>query len=265
LYEILRNLRRGAKVLDLGSSTGSFTASDFPEIVAIRLDNKPVPTDDPRGIVQGDAARLPFPDRSFDAVIANHSLEHVSELDRTIEEIARVVRSDGALYVAVPDASTFTDRVYRWLHHGGEHVNAFVSAPELSGLIARETGLRLVATRTLHSSLTFLCRRHYGPRPPRKLWLFGNGNLRFLVFVNYALRVCDRLFSTRLSVYGWAFYFGRIAEPVDTVPWSNVCANCGTGHSAASLQANGWVREWTWPRSYACPACRGWNVFTKDG
>ena len=70
-----------------------------------------------------------------------------------------VIRPGGALYVAVPDASTVTDKVYRWLGRGGGHVNAFVSAADVAERVERGTGLGLAATRTLCSSLSFLNRR----------------------------------------------------------------------------------------------------------
>jgi ubiquinone/menaquinone biosynthesis C-methylase UbiE len=47
--------------------------------------------------VQADAARLPFPDGSFDTVISNHSLEHMDALDPVLHEIGRVVRRGGSL------------------------------------------------------------------------------------------------------------------------------------------------------------------------
>jgi SAM-dependent methyltransferase len=78
-------------------------------------------------IVQGDALHLPFPDSTFTAVISNHSLEHFDHLEGALHEIGRVVRPQGALFVSVPDASTFCDRLYRWLAKGSGHVNAFTS------------------------------------------------------------------------------------------------------------------------------------------
>ncbi len=47
-----------------------------------------------------DAQALPFPDRSFDAVIANHMLYHVPNLDRALGEFARVLKNSGTLYSA---------------------------------------------------------------------------------------------------------------------------------------------------------------------
>ncbi len=47
-----------------------------------------------------DAQDLPFPSNRFDAVIANHMLYHVPDLERSLAEIARVLRPEGKLYAA---------------------------------------------------------------------------------------------------------------------------------------------------------------------
>ena len=67
-------------------------------------------------------ASLPFQDASFDAVISNHSLEHFEQLQPALQELGRVLRPNGSIFIAVPDASTFADRLYRWLARGGGHV-----------------------------------------------------------------------------------------------------------------------------------------------
>ena len=43
-----------------------------------------------------DVQKLPFPDASFDAVIANHMLFHVDDRPRALGELARVLRPGGA-------------------------------------------------------------------------------------------------------------------------------------------------------------------------
>lgn len=50
---------------------------------------------DRAGYVVADVQELPFPDASFDAVIANHMLFHVEDRPRALAEIARVLRPDG--------------------------------------------------------------------------------------------------------------------------------------------------------------------------
>ena len=266
MHEILRNLDPGAIVLDLGSgSNGSVDPAHYPGLRIIRLDNQfpMLPCSD--GFVQGDGALLPFRNRSFDAVIANHCLEHIDDLTSALTEIGRVLRANGSLYASVPDASTLTDHIYQWIFAGGGHVNGFRSGSELEERITASTGMKPVASRVLYTSLIFLGRHRYYPRPPRRVRLFGNGNLTFIAWLTYALRRFDQLFGTRTSVYGWAFYFGAISEPIETAPWTNVCVNCGTGHSSASLEANNQIGRTSMAMPfYLCPACRCWNLFTQD-
>ena len=52
--------------------------------------------------VRGDATRLPFPDESFDRVIASEVLEHVDSDQAALGELTRVLRPGGVLAVTVP-------------------------------------------------------------------------------------------------------------------------------------------------------------------
>lgn len=58
--------------------------------------------------IEGDALHLPFADGEVDELRAIDVLEHISyrETDRALKEWARVLHSEGALYVQVPDAET---------------------------------------------------------------------------------------------------------------------------------------------------------------
>lgn len=249
--ELLASLSPGSRVLDLGARSGSFE-TDRADLSIVRLDLE-VPSSRRRGgaYVSGDAARMPFADASFDAVISNHSLEHFAELDRTLREIGRVLRPGGALYVAVPDATTLTDRIYRWLGRGGGHVNAFRRPEDVIGAVERGTGLAHRGTRPLISGLSFLNARNFSSRPPRKIALFAFGNERFLAALLWTLKWIDRAAGTRLSHYGWAFYFGRFPMPRPGEIWRDVCVRCGAGHPPSRI-----------PRRFAyhCPACGGWNL-----
>lgn len=261
MHELLRSLAPGARILDLGARSGSFNPALCPEALVVRLDLERPSSYEGVPTVQADAGSLPFADRSFDVVISNHSLEHMIDLDAVLAEIARVVCRTGSLYVAVPDSTTVSDRVYRWVYHGGGHVNPFESADDLDVRIRRHVGLKPAGRRTLHTSFAFLERSHFKPRPPRRMWLFLNGSYTAIVILGYVARLLDRVLGARFSVYGWALYYGRVDGGVETQAWTNVCARCGSAQPDGGLQP---VRVIGPIRSYRCPACGSWNLYTRD-
>lgn len=256
--EILEQLPSGTRVLDLGSASGSF-ARERTKAITIRLDRE-CHGKDRENVLIGDAAHLPFADGRFQAVISNHSLEHFEELERCLREVGRVISPRGALFVSVPDASTLTDKLYRWLASGGGHVNPFVSPESVIRVVEDYTGLKHVATKGLCSSLSFLNRRNSpAPRPKRTLLIGGGFEWTLRAYVWFSRRV-DRLLGTRLSIYGWAFYFGEVSRKVNTTTWLNVCVRCGSGASALFLRRLVKVRLFVL-KSYACPSCGASNPF----
>jgi hypothetical protein len=146
MQEILFNLPPNSLVLDLGCQMGSFDAAAFA-FATVRVDLR-TEAGGPRGaFVQADAAKLPFRQKVFDAVICNHGLEHFKEPGFAMQEIGRVLKRDGALFVSVPDATTFQDRLYRWLAKGGGHVNLFDNPGELARKLTWYSGLPHVAAQ----------------------------------------------------------------------------------------------------------------------
>jgi SAM-dependent methyltransferase len=264
MLPLIGNLPARARVLDLGAGPGSFPCERL-DVVVVRLD-----LEKPHRLGQGsyvlaDAASMPFRQACFDLVVSNHSLEHFIELDATVREIGRILKPDGILYVAVPDATTLTDRIYRWLGRGGGHVNPFRSAEEVAALINRLTGLPLRSTTLLFSSLSFLNRHNFITRPPRRIALFAFGNETFLATSIWILRGLDRRCGTKWSRYGWCFRFGNLTgdEPVEV--WVNVCVRCGSGHSEAYLRKHTTICRLAglFP-TYRCPGCGGFNFLTPE-
>lgn len=255
MVNLIESLPPGARVLDLGARTGSFSTTRG-DLCIVRLDLEIAPLRKPGAYVSGDAARMPFASAVFDAIISNHSLEHFCELDATVCEIGRVIKRTGVLYVAVPDSTTLTDRIYRWLGKGGGHVNPFRSPQEVARLVETRARLPLRATTLLFSSLSFLNVHNFVARPPRKIALFAFGNEYFLAGLLHLLRSLDGVLGTRFSVYGWSFYFGNIERPAEGEAWPNVCVRCGAGSPEEYLRATGVVRN----GMYRCPACGGFNL-----
>lgn len=259
MYEILTSLPPGSVVLDLGSGSGSFPRGILP-LKVIRADLAPV-SGGGEIAVACTASALPFATNSFQAVILNHSLEHFEGLGDCVSEIARVLAPEGYLYVAVPDASTLTDRFYRWVARGGGHVNLFTNPRQLIEMFTTRTETPHSGTRTLFTSWSFLNRKNSPARPPRKLLLLLGGNESFLRLLSLVFRWADRLLRTRLSVYGWALYFGKGLN-IEEDGWSNVCVRCGSGHSRSVLTRSRIRRRFLVLDSYSCPQCGTENWFT---
>jgi SAM-dependent methyltransferase len=260
MMDILDRLPPGSLVLDLGARTGSFSITGTG-ISVVRLDLEAPPAGASGAYVRADAARLPFRGGCFDAIVANHSLEHFADLEGSVREIGRVARRGGIVYVSVPDAGTLTDRVYRWLGRGGGHVNAFRRPADVIGPMEKLARLPHRSTTVLFSSFAFLNAHNFTARPPRKIALFAFGNERFLAWFTWALRVLDRALGTRLSVYGWAFHFGGAAPESVREAWINVCVRCGSGAAEDYLRHAGAVRRVLGAmESYTCPqcGCRNW-------
>jgi len=167
-------------------------------------------------------------------------------------------------FVTVPDATTLTDRLYRLLAGGGGHVNRFRSSDEVASFITAQTGLACQGRRTLFTSFSFLHPANRGQRRNRRLWLLLGAGERTLRLVVWLLRAIDRRYGTRLSVYGWAFHFGAVAEAPPPGPWTNVCIRCGAGHPSAQLLAAGLVNRRRFVSEYRCPGCGTRNYFTDD-
>jgi ubiquinone/menaquinone biosynthesis C-methylase UbiE len=101
--------------------------------------------------VVGDALALPYPDGTFDCVIASEILEHVPADDNAINELIRVLKVGGTLAVTVP--RWLPERVC-WLlsdeYHNNEggHVRIY-RASKLRAKVTR-SGMRFVHAHYAH-------------------------------------------------------------------------------------------------------------------
>jgi demethylmenaquinone methyltransferase/2-methoxy-6-polyprenyl-1,4-benzoquinol methylase len=101
-------LPKGAVVLDLACGTGDFSR------LGVRRGYRVVGADLSAGmlaangegtpVVEADAARLPFPDGTFDGVVCGYALRNFTDLEATLAESARVLRPGGRLAALEVDA-----------------------------------------------------------------------------------------------------------------------------------------------------------------
>jgi SAM-dependent methyltransferase len=102
---LLPLLRPGMRMLDLGCGPGSITAglheAVAPGGIAIGVDLHPGPA--PVPLVCADINRLPFPDRTFDAVFLCAVLQHVADPCAVLVEARRLCRPGAVIGVADAD------------------------------------------------------------------------------------------------------------------------------------------------------------------
>lgn len=114
---LLPHLRPGMRLLDAGCGGGSITVGLVAAVapgVVVGLDLEPHRLVEARQratdrevtnlrLIAGDVYRLPFPDRSFDAVLAHHVLQHLRDPLAALREFHRVLRPGGVAGIRDPD------------------------------------------------------------------------------------------------------------------------------------------------------------------
>jgi len=174
-------LQAGDRVLDLGCGAGrhAFEAARLgAQVVACDLDLAELK--DVRGLfgamaeageigargaggspqsgggvaVNGDALRLPFPDATFDRIIASEVMEHIPDDAGAAAELARVLRPGGTIAVTVPSwlpeqiCWALTDE-YHAPHVPGGHVRIYTESTLRRRL--RDAGLKPGAAHHAHA------------------------------------------------------------------------------------------------------------------
>jgi SAM-dependent methyltransferase len=93
-------LRRGARVVAF-----DYDEAELKDVAAMAeaMDQAgDIPAPGGSATTRGDATRLPFPDGSFDRIIAAEVLEHIPDDEAAVRELARVLRPGGTMAVTVP-------------------------------------------------------------------------------------------------------------------------------------------------------------------
>jgi SAM-dependent methyltransferase len=126
-YEVL-GLHAGDRLLDIGCGFGRHSyealrqgamtiASDYSLVelqevdgtVRAMADQGELPNPSISASCNGDVTKLPFPDGSFDHIIASEILEHIPDDSAALTELTRVLRPGGRLAATVP--ATLPERI----------------------------------------------------------------------------------------------------------------------------------------------------------
>lgn len=68
---------------------------------------------------QIDIQNIPFPDETFDIIIANHMLYHIPDLTKALSEVKRVLKTGGKFY----STTNGNGGIYPFLHNALKHFN----------------------------------------------------------------------------------------------------------------------------------------------
>ncbi|MDF2956151.1 MAG: 2-polyprenyl-3-methyl-5-hydroxy-6-metoxy-1 [Candidatus Alkanophagales archaeon MCA70_species_2] len=112
---IMEHVGRGKKVLDVGCGDGyvsSILVGDN-EVFGLDIAESAIEEARRRGIkaVVSNLESIPFPDKSFDVILALDILEHLFDPIRVLREAGRVLKDDGILLVSVPNAANIYSRI----------------------------------------------------------------------------------------------------------------------------------------------------------
>jgi SAM-dependent methyltransferase len=99
---------QGYKILDIGSGNGGISEylNVHNEVFSVDVQDVRVSPDNGIPFVQVSDEHLPFEDDYFDIVLSHHVIEHVGDQYLHLNEIYRVLMSEGACYMATPNKSS---------------------------------------------------------------------------------------------------------------------------------------------------------------
>ncbi|GBG39104.1 class I SAM-dependent methyltransferase [Mycobacterium montefiorense] len=142
--------RRGADVIAFDRDEDELQSVDA--ILKAMAEGGEAPAAASAQTVVGDALKLPYPDQTFDCVIASEILEHITQDDEAIVELIRVLKVGGMLAVSVP---RWLPEQVCWLlsdeYHAnlGGHIRIY-RASELRDKIA-DSGMDLTHSHHAHA------------------------------------------------------------------------------------------------------------------
>jgi SAM-dependent methyltransferase len=264
LHELVAAAPPGARVLDAGCGPGSWPYAERPDLRITAFDIKfpPGPPAKREGVdvLRAALERLPLRDGPFDLVVCHYVLEHVTRLADCCDELARLTRPGGTLYLAVPRAAAFDDRLYRFAGHFAkyallkfgkriEHQQRF----DLPGLLGRFGGRGFVLT-----AHAFVPAGFSWMNDPRTKWLQGPftdalARLHRLLGIDLAREANFVLAFRRIGAPAAAPVARGGAALAGARRVTHVCRECGE-HSVLEPPK-------PWPPRWECPWCGKPNPF----
>src|SRR5450432_1375499 len=116
---IERHLTPLSQVLDIGAGSGRQShfhySGKVARFVCIDVSDEVLQNPNLDEAFCCDAAKMPFPDNSFDIVFSDYVFEHLPEPDRAVQEIFRVLKPGGRFFVRTPNKWHYVPIIARLL------------------------------------------------------------------------------------------------------------------------------------------------------
>lgn len=191
--KVIKNIGQDKIVVNLGSGPKKIRED------VINIDFYPFANVD----ILADITKLPFRDGSVDVVISEFVLEHLKNPQAVVNEIKRVLKSSGLVYIALPFVASFhssPDDYYRWSKEGLKEL--------LKDFEEIESGIRCGPTSAMVSVIndwlaTILS---FGLRPLQQFLLI------FFMVITFPLKAFDYLISKFPSAQNIAYGFYYIGK-----------------------------------------------------
>ncbi|TAL69082.1 MAG: methyltransferase domain-containing protein [Bacteroidetes bacterium] len=141
VIEKAKEVPAGASILDIGAGTCPYRANfshcnykahDFKKYHGVMLGNT---TEYGKIDYESDIASIPVPGESFDYILCTEVLEHVPEPIKAVEEMTRIIKPGGKIFITAPLGSGLHQLPYHY--YGGY-------TPEWYKLMAERFNLNLI-------------------------------------------------------------------------------------------------------------------------
>jgi len=201
----------GGRILDVGCGSGAFLykmQSAGMEAFGVELSPDGAREAQRLGLKVkcGTLEQQKYPSNYFDVITLNHVFEHVPSPMRTLRELKRILKPDGRIIIAVPNARSLACKLFG-RHWASLDAPRHLSIPTPRGMriAAEQAGLNLKKVRFIsfpfqfQASLAYVF--HPGARVPLdKTWL-GESRLAYwllfpLVYLVDFLRIGDVIETT---------------------------------------------------------------------
>lgn len=125
-YSIALDFVKGKRVLDIASGEGygsNLLAKVADQVVGVDISYEAIKYSKEKYIkknlrfVEGSVYKIPFDSNYFDVVVSFETLEHISDHNKMVSEIKRVLRPDGILIISTPEKVEYSNR--------GKYVNPY--------------------------------------------------------------------------------------------------------------------------------------------